>query len=424
MAADRIKSVIAIIMVCLSSALSAQKPHIYGTVQDIETYSALPNVNISFTGTKLGCSTNANGEFSISIDTIPVYMIVSHLGYETQRIWLENTSGGINILLKPAARLLHEIEIKSQKEPQPFFKDDHYAILDYEVDNTLVYLLIYRFRLAKSELICKSDEGDTIARSGNLPFRPTGIFSDCLGYLHVLSADSAYQVFLRKDTLIFPHKADIQKFRSTMTDCVASTEDWLIFRKESVDRQTVDFYRINRKTSRKEYFASVKDDEKLKMLMHNPLDYYLLVMDTLPNSNEEIAEWVWVNKILYKPNASVLYKIGDTLSLFNTTNGTLDLYDLDGKLVSRLTIPIIKTGDGEWTKEIYTDQSTHIPYTSFLKNGIFTLYRINLNTGKLKMMQRAAHAFPQKVKVHHNFLYYIYDLPGTSDNKQLFRQKI
>jgi len=285
-------------------------------------------------------------------------------------------------------------------------------------------LLIYRFRLAKAELICKSDQGDTIARSGNLIFKPIGLFPDCLGYLHVLSADSSYQVFLKKDTIIFPYKADIIKFRSTMSNCVTSSEDWLIFREESFDHQTVNFYRIHRKSGQKQYFATVRDEAKIKMLRKNPLDRYLLAMDTIPGSQAEMVEWLWVNEILYKPNASILKKIGDTLAIFNTTDGSLDIYDVDGVFLEHLKIGIPEKNAGDWTKEIYFDQITHKPYISLVRNGKINLYAIDLSTGELNFILTTAHIFPQKINVHHDYLFYLYDLPGTGDNKHLFRQRI
>jgi hypothetical protein len=418
------RSVIVLFFICLYTALAAQKPHIYGKVMDGETHSGLPNVNISFTGTRTGCTTDPQGDFSIYPDTIPAYMIISHLGYEPQRIWLEKEPAGLNILMKPVAKMLQEVEIKARSEPVPFFKDNQYAVLDYEVDNTLVYLLIYRFRLAKSELICMSDQGDTIARSGQLWFKPGRIIADCLGYLHVLSADSSYQVFLRKDTIIFPFKANIAKFLSTMSDCVTSTGDFLIFREESYDHQTVDFYRIHRKSGNKEYFATARDEAKLKMLRKNPVDRYLLSMDTIPGNHAEMVEWVWVNKILYKPNASVLKKIGDTLAIFNTTDGSLDLYNADGIFLEHLKITLPEKGTGDWTKEIYFDQITHKPYISLIKNGKINFYSIQLSTGELNFILTTVHIFPQKINIHHDCLFYLYDLPGTGDNKHLFRQKI
>jgi hypothetical protein len=411
-------------ILCLGSALEAQEIKIYGTLQDSETLAGISYANISFPGSKTGCSTNLKGEFSVTPDTIPAYMIVSHLGYETQRIWLENTSGALNILMKPVAKMLKEVEIKSMREPVPFFKDDHYAVLDYEVDNTLVYLLIFRFRLAKSELICMADNGDTVARSNQLGFRPTGLFADCLGYIHVISEDSAYQAFLKKDTIIFPHKADIFKFRSTLSNCVASTDDQLFFREESPDHQIVNFFYINRENKQKQYLASVIDEAGLNMLRRNPYDYYLFMMDTLPNTNLEMEEWSLVNNLLYRPNNSVLEKSGDTLAIFNTTDGSFNLYDLNGNLISGSKMPVGNKSGEKWTGEIIVDQITGITYTYFIKNGRFIIYRINLKTGDLTRILVTGHVFPRKLRIHHNCLFYLYDLPGTGDNKHLFKQNL
>jgi hypothetical protein len=421
---DLKRSLIFLLFISLGLALTAQKPHIYGKVIDKETYSGLPNVNISFAGTTSGCVTDREGEFSVYLDTIPVYMIISHLGYETQRIWLENASGGVNILMKPVAKLLQEVEIRARKEPVPFFKDDQYAVLDYEVDNTLVYLLIYRFRLARAELICKSDQGDTIASSGNLNFRPAGLYADCLGYIHVLSADSAYQVFLNKDTIIFPHKADINKFQSTMSNCLVSTEELLFFREESYDHLTVNFFSINKITKQKYYIASLRDEARTKMLQKNPIDQYFLYMDTIADGNIPMVDYAFIRQIVYKPNASVLEKIGDTLAVFNTTDGTIDLYNLNGMYISGLKLPLRQSNEEKWTREIFVDQIAHIPYTTFIKNGRSVLYRIDLNNGELNFALSTNHIYPRKLRIHDNFLFYLYDLPGTGDNKHLFRQKI
>jgi hypothetical protein len=402
----------------------AQKQHFFGKVVDHETYISISDANISFAGTKQGCTSDRNGEFSFYLDSLPVYIVISHLGYETQRIWLDKASGGFTVLLRPVASMLQEVEIKSENKPEPFFKDELYSVFDYEVDSSLVYLLIYRFRLAKSELLCKSLSGDTVARSGTFSFKPAGLFLDCLGYLHVLSQDSAYQVYLEKDTLLLPYAFDIQKFNSTVIDCVAATDDLLVFRNESPDHQTIDFVSINRKTKQKQNLTSVRDEFKVNMLWRNPSDHYFFSFDTIPDGYLDFKEWMWVKKILYTPNVSVLFKAGDTLAVFNTTNGAIELFNVNGKFMSGLAMPAQETGSGDWTKEIYVDRIAHSFYTSFLKNGKLSLCRIDLFTGELKRILVTTHIFPQKVKVHDNNLFYLYDLPGSGDNKHLFKQKI
>lgn len=414
--------IIFLILTCCSTITVAQKQHFYGQIQDKVTHAGISDANISITGTKSGCTTDKDGEFSFYHDAFPVIIVVSHLGYETQQIRLDQPTSGLTILLKPVASMLQEVEIKAKNKPEIYYKDDQYSVLDYEVDSGLVYLLIYKFRLAKSQLLCKSMKGDTVACSGTLPFKPTGLFLDCLGCMHILSRDSAYQIYLKQDSLILSYVFDIKRFNSTLSDCVASTDEWLIFRKESFGCQVVDFYSINRKTSQKQYFASSRDETNISMLRKNPAEYYFLSLDTLPDGNENLIQYAWVKKILYKPNASVLHKIGDTICVFNTTNGNIDLYDSGGNFISGLTITFREKDEGDWTKEIYIDQFAHVPYTSFLKNGKLTFYQIDLYTGELKYTLTTEHIFPGKARIHDNALFYLYDLPGVGDNKHLFSQ--
>lgn len=421
-----IRTHLILFLTCSALFLAAQQTVITGNVSDRKSFTPVANANISIAGSNKGCATNSEGEFTMAPDSLPFYLIISHIGYETQRIWLEKSPGNLhlNIQLNPVVKMLPEIEVSAKHEPVVFFKDEQYSVLDYEVENTLVYLLIFRYRLARSQLICLSDQGDTVATSGLLPFKPGSLFSDCLGYVHVLSEDSAYQVFLNRDLILFPYHCGISKFRATMSDCVASSENWLYFREESLDHLTVNFFRIHRKTSRKDYLASAADHEKMKILRDNPQDYYYLTMDTLPATPAEILEYTWVNKILYKANTSILKKIGDTLVIFNTADGSMNFYTLDGHHLSRLQIPALNKPGEKWTTEILFDELNHQAYTSFLNNGKMKIYRIDLVSGKLIYKFSTSHVFPEKLRINNNFLFYMYHMPGSGENKYLFRQQL
>jgi len=416
----------ALALTCTFSGIAQKKLYyFYGTVTDRVTQAPITSANISFSGTRLGSSSNKSGEFSFFIDTIPVYMTISHLGYETQRLWLDNTSPSFRIQLLPRTQVLKEVEIKAVNEPRIFFKDQQYAVLDYEVDSNLIYLLIYRFRLSQSELICLTGTGDTIARSEMLSCKPSGLFHDCLGYLHVLTADSAYQVFREETHLSLVYPTAMERFKNTLFDCVASTPDLLFFRKISRDGMGVEFYSLNKKTSVRQTISQLNDEAKSKMLRRNPDDYGMLLRERIPEGREAFEQWVWVKKILYKPNASALHRIDNLLCIFNTADYTLELYTLGGEFTSKLkmNIPEIRN-EGQWTREIYVDQIDNKAYTSFLKNGKLTLLRINLQNGELKRVLTSTHAYPESIRVHYGYLYYLYDIPGNSDNKHVFRQKM
>jgi len=417
-------TILSLILMTMSMVLSAQKYHVEGEILDKATFTSMSNVNISFTGSRLGFTTDEKGRFSFDLDTLPVNMIISHVGYKTKRIWLDKPSGRIAILLESSATMLREVEIRGINEPRPFFKDDKYAVLDYQIDNDLVYLLIFRFHIAKSLLLCKTFSGDTIASSAILPFTPVELFLDCLGCLHLLSLDSAYQVYFDRDTLKLCYAFDIQKFDATVRKCVASTDKRMFFREESWHQQTVRFFYVDRNTKERMYMASASDEEKIKMLYKNPMDYFFLITDSIPDNFDYLPEYVYVKKILYKPNASVMHRIGDTLCVFSTTDGILELYNLSGGFINKQVMPIKEMGEGLWTKEIYIDPVAKLSYTSFTRNGILTLFRIDLNSGVVSRALSTIHAFPQKLKVYHDHLFYLYDVPGEGDNKHLFKQKL
>lgn len=412
------------LLLAVSTALNAQKYSISGKVTDAKTLLPITYANLSFTGTKTGCISDTYGNFSAKIDTLPVYLVISHIGYDTRQVWLEKGMDGIDILLNPAPSLLKEVEISSSGKPEAFYKDDEYSVLDYIVDNTFVYLLIFRYRLANAELLCKAENGDVLARSGLLPYKPARLFYDCLGYIHVLSADSAYQVYLRKDTLLFPHRASLTKFNATLSDCKVATPDWLYFSKQSLDKLAVSFYGINRKSGMRNELSVVADEYARRMLHRQPYDYYLMTMDTLPCTNAEMVEYSWVRKIQYKPNQSVLEKIGDTLAVFNTSTGGTDLYDQDGSFINHLDFKFIRSTNEKWTGCILADPMTHNIYTTYYRNGLVNLYRINFSDADLSRVYVTDHSFPQRVMICNNYVYYLYDMPGVMDNKKLFRDMI
>lgn len=402
----------------------AQDFQITGKIVDPNTRSGIANASIYLDGRGIGCISDQNGEFRLETDTLPVNVIVSHISYKTRRIWLENVPAGFTIPLEPSVKVLKEIEIYDIYKPIPFFKDSKYAVLDFEVDNDLIYLLIYRFSLTRSELLCKSFYGDTLASPLPLHFKPSGLFRDCLGVVHVLSTDSIYQVYLGNDSLELIHRFGVEQFRAGLANCMASTDSALFIRTENMNHQEVGFCRIDRFSSKRSFLASIADDQKIRMLRHNPVDRYFANMDTIPGNFDEMVAWVWVNKILYTPNESSLKKIGDTLLIFSTVDGSFELYTLEGDFLDRRQLSLDKSGHHFWSKEVYIDAASGLVYTTFERNGLVQVFEVDLSTGMLNSALTTTHTFPQKLKIHNGHLFYLYDIPGEGDNKHLYKQKL
>lgn len=413
----------------------------YGKILTSDNQKPLANVNISFQGSKLGTVSENNGSFSFYIDTLPVIMVVSHLGYKTKKILLDGTSTSMTLYMDKEIRELKEIDIKANII-EAIFKCDHYELRDYEIDSGLVYLLVYHSRVSKEELICRNLEGDTIARSGILLFTPISLFKDCLGNLQIIGSDSVYQVSRIGKNIHLYHPESLTKFNDLLSNCVASTTQFLYFKKAISLGQGIIFYGINRISKEKRILSKVADEDKLKMLRLNFRDAgYLstvlpggrsvdqsMLLSGLSTSlfmdRDAFDEWNWVHKVVYRPIKSMVYRIGNFICVFDIPKKDVEFYDQDGNfsLKLKLNIDIIK--DGEWSGDIYLDEAQSKVYTTFLRNSGPRLYRIDLNTGDLHKILTIKHPYPQKIKIYKDKIYYLYDVLGYPEDKTLYRQNL
>jgi hypothetical protein len=410
----------------------------YGKVLDKVTKQPVSNVNFSVKDSRTGTVSDTRGEYSFYLDSIPAILTVSHVGYETKKIILDTASFKMTLYLVPVVRQLKEVVISATPQ-ETIFKDEHYAVLDYDIDSGYIYLLVYRNRFSKSEIICRTPGGDTIAQSGLLPFIPKTLTHDCLGYLHVLSGDSAYQLFRKGKVIMLIHPVTTNKYDEVLSDCVASTAELLYFKRTTDSGLGTEFYTINRKNNSRRWIAQVRDEKKAKMLRRNEEDAWMMMNPSQPDQTAQkmseskdetkaarnaTVEWYWVRKIIYPPVKSFLYRIGEFICIFNTPNKQMEFYDLEGNFSYKIELKTDNAGGGRWTNEILIDGITLKVFTTYLKNGVISLYEIDLNTGMLTKVLSTFHYFPQKMRISDNYLYYLYDDPISPDNKMLFRQRL
>jgi hypothetical protein len=434
--------VIAVIFqfVILPQDASAQRQYrfFYGKVIDKATKRPVSNVNFSVKNSKAGTISDNKGEYSFYLDTIPAILTVSHIGYATKKIILDTSTYKMTLYLVPEVTMLREVVISATPQ-EIIFRDDHFAVLDYEIDSGFVYLLIYRNRFSKAELICRTPGGDTIAHSGLLPFSAKRLVRDCLGYLHVFSNDSVWQVFRKGEKLTLIHPVTVRKYEEVLSDCIASTQEVLYFKRTTDNGLGTEYYTIDRKNNKKKWISQVRDEKKAKMLRRNVEDAWMLMSASQPDQTagtmsesydaavsmrNATVEWYWIRKIIYPPIKSFLYRIGEFICVFNTPNKQMEFYDLQGNYSYKIELKLHNTGEGRWTYDILIDGVTLKVFTTYLKNGVISLFEIDLNTGELSKALSVMHLYPQKMRIFDNYLYYLYDDPQLPDNKMLFRQRL
>lgn len=86
---------------------------ISGTVRGDDTGRGLPSVNVSVAQEHVSTVTNEDGEFILKTRRQPTRLTVSHVGYRTKQLPLDDKLQGLDIRLRPAVVMLSEIIINS-----------------------------------------------------------------------------------------------------------------------------------------------------------------------------------------------------------------------------------------------------------------------------------------------------------------------
>ncbi|MFT4221528.1 TonB-dependent receptor [Dysgonomonas sp.] len=99
---------------CLNLSLNAQQKGVSGKVLD-DKGEALAGVNVVLKGTRLGTSSNHDGQFSLDNVKNQDILVFSFLGYITKEV---QASSNMQVVLQEDAKLLNEVIVTTQKRSQ------------------------------------------------------------------------------------------------------------------------------------------------------------------------------------------------------------------------------------------------------------------------------------------------------------------
>ena len=120
---------------------------------------------------------------------------------------------------------------------------------------------------------------------------------------------------------------------------------------------------------------------------------------------------------------------------------TTDLHSMDaeGKILSTVPISFHKeddiapleelfqvfvSGKKKWGKKILVDEPQQTAYTFFVRNGIYSIKRINIFSGELEDCKDIPYVFPKKIQVYKGEVYFLYKGVGDKDKWNLLKMKV
>lgn len=328
---------------------------------------------------------------------------------------------------------LENVEIKMKIEKQIAFNDPKHYILDFHVGEHGKFLLLKR---RSKYFACLLGDGGQLKHSLELDFKPKQFFHDCLGFLHIVSRDSLYQLEQITDTVFIHETNSIDLYDSFLTDCVASNSSNLIFKHLENFNQTTVYYGINRTNREQTTFYRVEDS----MLIHSAQDtqdsldfrdpgetatvsevrgydleftkYYDYIHDQAQDRN-------FFNQIVQLPNYVPVFVNHDTTYIFDYMNEKISLLNDTGKVCR--TIPILH----ENNLTILHDSKQGKFYLVNRKEGA-QVYGVlsNDNFGVIRNTKLTKHAHPGKAIIYNGFVYYLHKEYQDDNMNKLFRQRI
>jgi len=121
------------ILVCWVSHYEApaQSIELYGKVLNRETKESIPFANIAIKDIYKGTASNALGEFSFKVDSLPLNLVITHLSYESLEIRVDSDDELV-IELEPGKLLMDELVIKgagSKKFAYDLVRKAYYKVI-------------------------------------------------------------------------------------------------------------------------------------------------------------------------------------------------------------------------------------------------------------------------------------------------------
>lgn len=396
-----------------------------------EDNELVPFVNVYVNGT-FQTEASSFGIFYLKValhDTIQVYQT----GYINEKKIIPNLFKDtieLDFILYYKKQELNEvtIEAKGIKKIKGELNED---IIDYYPLDQNDFFILKSF--GKDYFISYEKEQDVLF-SKKIAFVPESLFRDFLGNIHILSADSSYQLFLDNQLLILPPYS-ISVFNKQLKPVVASGANslylnryshhnqryWLDYKKADEDLRSLLLIRdsIAEKVATEEYYKLLGMYNKSEPYETNLIVHGVWDGDVNKLANRKTAKQViWYSKIRAKPiNVATFDMVSSVVTLdFNKHF----VYDIS-KQTSEIKQQKFNYSFKKSPVVLYDNFEQKIIFYVMM-DGICHFYEFDVETTSFKEKNAIEGIpFPKKVKVANGYAYFM--SPSNQFNK-LFKMKL
>ncbi len=459
----------AIVMFSANIACS-QNLVITGTVIDDRSLTPVGFAVVRISGTGEGAIADADGRFELKPKRIPVSINISCLGYEPLYYDLRKIpSKPIKLLLRQKEYTLKEFNIKAT-DFRFVYKDHRYSVLDYEIMDGKLLLLVFRCLLKNSELLLLETDGDTVAQTPLPEQKPKCLYKDFLGNIHYISTkENAFQCSYDEENhrIEFPFRSTYDILLKTVKPFLFSSQGRLYFAESTRDGFGLNFGYYD--TLNIKHYIRTAQDEKARKRLYNDMKFNSSWSNAIQKNQQALSRSPFQIKnnslLLDNPETgstpasdeqglsslslfnycrinAPMVKLGESdMAVFRFSDDIIEIMNMEGKVYRTIPINFHKEDDGnvlagllsvfvpisdwKWCGKIYTDDYFREVYTTFRKNGMIRIKKIDLLSGKLTKTFDVPFPFPEKIEIFKGNAYFLVKQTGEDfENWKLVRLKL
>jgi hypothetical protein len=425
-----------LLLVCFSEVIGVSAPRnsvfeengfvLKGKVSDSKTKLGIPGVSIYVNETFVGTITNGDGNYVLNVPVQPATLVFSCIGY-TRRSFTFNTppKEDFNVMLDPAVQEIPEVLITGKRTPVSISDEQDLYVTDYEFYDNHILLLGHPGKRSTQTLLVLMDRmGKRILKREIR--KGENLYRDPFNNLHLLTADSAYQVFFDGSDFQLLYPTGKERFMKAFPEFLELYHNKVILRQYDFEDQAMLYYFYNLADSTIDRFWVGATPE-----VYHKIERVRAAIRITPDGkgtsrfNLFNADERFVKMAYYSPIFCPLEIIRDTIYIFNFPQGIIETFGPRGNPVDTPTAITFQTIDG-WQKRLYNDVVTGKVYTEFLRNGITELREINVKNGSLSPTKIIIPNFENisKLMVNDGFLYFLYEERLYPNYMRLFRMQL
>ena len=403
----------------LAANIYAQERQIIQGCCKDENGKAIENVSVYVHDSLLVSITDAQGRFTYGHAKEGEKLRFAHMVFEQANYTIKEkdiNGKNLTVRMKTKSHELLEVQVTAQA-PHIAYDNPVMTVIDYILRDDGIYLIAYRRRY--STLLHLSFDMDTLHEM-KISSRYKYLTKDAFGDIYAINDYQASLIgFMetddgRKFLMNFYHSMSRKEFLDKFAAIVAASDSVFVTGQRHFFNTGLGYYR---------HFYGRDEEPKL---LHYIEDDEAAGSIRWHNGHYEVQpEFI-------EPVYAPIYAIDNKFYIFAYIDNETVVFDAAGNELERhpLTFHEYRNWNGKmepdrrWKRKMLVDQARKEFYTFFVNDGVYTLKRIDLETGTAtSVMDLSGYPFAQNMRIHDGVLYFIYPT-GVNRRKALYQVKI